>query len=94
MLNNTGEVKSLLEDACDAIHINKELCKIAADEIVKLLSKETATEICQKIKLCSQSSPQLLGADLCTRGPGYWCASLGNAKECGAFDFCEKKVWV
>lgn len=94
VLNNTGEVETLLEDGCDAIHIEKTLCKLAADEIVKLLMKENATELCEKIKLCNKPSLPLLGADLCTRGPGYWCASLGNAKECGALDFCQKKYWV
>ncbi|KAJ8962211.1 hypothetical protein NQ318_018183 [Aromia moschata] len=37
----------------------------------------------------------LVGADHCTRGPGYWCQSEAKADECGqgAREHCETKVW-
>ena len=59
---------------------------------IEFLMKYDSTEMCEKFDLCE--AQLILGADLCTRGPGYWCESLDNAKECGAFDFCQKKVWV
>ncbi|XP_076272655.1 prosaposin-like [Rhynchophorus ferrugineus] len=37
-------------------------------------------------------SPQL-GANKCTRGPGYWCLSKENAVSCNALQHCETKVW-
>lgn len=42
------------------------------------------------------ASGVLLGANKCTRGPGHWCASISNAKSCGAGSekFCREKVWV
>ena len=38
----------------------------------------------------------LLGANKCTRGPSHWCASIQNAKSCGAGSekYCRDKVWV
>lgn len=35
-----------------------------------------------------------LGAEKCTRGPGYWCVSIENAKECHSESHCREKVWV
>ena len=58
------------------------------------VSHFNATYVCQELKLCNKTSPQLLGASKCTWGPSYWCDSHDNAKECGAFEFCEKKYWV
>ncbi|XP_076272654.1 prosaposin-like [Rhynchophorus ferrugineus] len=38
-------------------------------------------------------SPQLLGANKCTRGPGYWCLSRENALSCNTLQYCETRVW-
>ncbi|XP_045625830.2 LOW QUALITY PROTEIN: prosaposin [Procambarus clarkii] len=35
----------------------------------------------------------LLGTKKCTYGPGYWCDSLVNAKECSAVRHCIQTVW-
>jgi len=35
-----------------------------------------------------------LGAEKCTRGPGYWCINIANAKECHSEAHCREKVWV
>ncbi|KZS14611.1 Uncharacterized protein APZ42_019947 [Daphnia magna] len=29
----------------------------------------------------------------CTKGPEYWCQSIGNAKSCGAITHCIQTVW-
>jgi len=34
-----------------------------------------------------------LGANRCTWGPGYWCANIPQASECGAVGHCIKAVW-
>ncbi|XP_076272652.1 prosaposin-like [Rhynchophorus ferrugineus] len=36
---------------------------------------------------------QLVGAEKCTWGPSYWCASRQNAVSCNALQHCETKVW-
>ncbi|XP_076272650.1 prosaposin-like [Rhynchophorus ferrugineus] len=41
----------------------------------------------------ADSSPPLVGANKCTWGPGYWCASKENAVECGTLKHCETEVW-
>jgi len=30
----------------------------------------------------------------CISGPSYWCKSIQNAKECGAFKHCTQTVWT
>jgi len=35
-----------------------------------------------------------VGRDVCTRGPGYWCATVNNAKECNTERHCREKVWI
>lgn len=35
----------------------------------------------------------LVGVHKCTYGPGYWCDSLFNAKECSAVKHCIQTVW-
>ncbi|KAL1459310.1 hypothetical protein WDU94_011304 [Cyamophila willieti] len=35
----------------------------------------------------------VLGADKCTRGPGYWCQNISTAHECGTAEHCLKKQW-
>lgn len=38
---------------------------------------------------------QLLGAEKCTWGPAYWCASIENANECeGSIKHCQDHVWI
>lgn len=34
----------------------------------------------------------LPGADPCSRGPGYWCATPANAKECKQEDYCDSQT--
>lgn len=43
--------------------------------------------------LVGLSQGELLGANRCTWGPGYWCDSIANAKECSAFDHCLTNTW-
>lgn len=43
---------------------------------------------CYKLKYCHGSNVRkrrqtLVGGNKCTWGPGYWCANLNNAEECG-----------
>lgn len=43
---------------------------------------------CKEIGVCVKSAHtlkkrELLGSNRCTWGPGYWCKSVENAKECG-----------
>ncbi|CAL8094179.1 unnamed protein product [Orchesella dallaii] len=35
----------------------------------------------------------LLGRNMCTRGPAYWCHNITQAAECNAVKHCIKKVW-
>uniref|UniRef100_A0A8D8XLW1 Prosaposin n=1 Tax=Cacopsylla melanoneura TaxID=428564 RepID=A0A8D8XLW1_9HEMI len=35
----------------------------------------------------------ILGADKCTRGPGYWCQNFSTAHECGTAQHCLTKQW-
>ncbi|KAL1459307.1 hypothetical protein WDU94_011303 [Cyamophila willieti] len=35
----------------------------------------------------------VLGADKCTRGPGYWCQNISTAYECGSVKHCLAKQW-
>ena len=49
--------------------------------------------VCEKIGLCPSESSKpkmLVGANKCTFGPSYWCASLENAEECNAKEHCLK----
>lgn len=39
------------------------------------------------------TSRPLLGAQMCTRGPSYWCHNITYAKECHAVHHCISKVW-
>lgn len=49
-----------------------------------------SNSVCRKVGLCGAPShvriqrDVLLGSNKCTWGPGYWCANLGNAEECGS----------
>ncbi|CAG9854593.1 unnamed protein product [Phyllotreta striolata] len=36
----------------------------------------------------------LLGSELCTRGPGYWCQNLTSAADCHATKHCIQTVWM
>lgn len=36
------------------------------------------------------AKPHLLGSEMCTRGPSYWCANANNARECNAVEHCVK----
>lgn len=44
--------------------------------------------------LLASVSAVRLGAEKCTRGPGYWCESIANAKQCHSEAHCREKVWV
>lgn len=48
--------------------------------------------VCEKVGLCpSETKPKMLvGANKCTFGPSYWCASMDNAEECNAKEHCLK----
>ncbi|KAI6656684.1 Proactivator polypeptide-like 1 precursor [Oopsacas minuta] len=94
LLNNTDTFKKILEGLCGKVKTIKIPCDFLVDEIISILNKQNSTTLCSDIKLCSLPPPQLLGADMCTRGPAYWCASLSNAKECNALEFCEEKYWM
>ncbi|XP_044260059.1 prosaposin [Tribolium madens] len=57
--------------------------------------------VCREIALCASSPARpshttLLGADRCTWGPGFWCASDENAEKCGraAKMHCQQKIWL
>lgn len=97
VLKNEDELKSVLDGLCNKTSIDTE-CELVVDAIFEELKNLNATQLCTDLKLCSsdqsKAAPHLLGADMCTRGPAYWCDSLDNAQECQAFDFCEKKVWI
>lgn len=41
----------------------------------------------------SMANGGLLGANKCTYGPSYWCATLPQASECSAVKHCIKAVW-
>ena len=48
--------------------------------------------VCEKVGLCpSETKPKMLvGANKCTFGPSYWCATMDNAEECNAKEHCLK----
>ncbi|KAM8851531.1 prosaposin [Synchiropus picturatus] len=50
--------------------------------------------VCLKLGACPEARRPLLGTELCTRGPGYWCKSLETALQCNAVDHCKRHMWV
>ncbi|KAJ8681335.1 hypothetical protein QAD02_017122 [Eretmocerus hayati] len=40
-----------------------------------------------------QDTPHLLGAKVCTWGPGYWCTNFTTARQCEAMQHCIPKDW-
>ncbi|KAJ8674866.1 hypothetical protein QAD02_010652 [Eretmocerus hayati] len=40
-----------------------------------------------------QNTPHLLGAKVCTWGPGYWCTNFTTARKCEAMQHCIPKEW-
>ena len=94
LFSDSDDIKTLLKEICSKTGGLADECDMAVDMLFDEISHFNATFVCQELKVCNKTSPQLLGANLCTRGPSYWCASPGNAEECGAFDFCEKKYWI
>lgn len=44
----------------------------------------------QPMMQLQRAKPHMLGTEKCTYGPSYWCASVANAKECGALEHCVK----
>lgn len=60
------------------------------ETIIKLLIHlKNRKQVCQALLMCSSDkaatvrTTRALGAVNCSRGPGYWCETLENAKECG-----------
>lgn len=91
--SNTESIQNYLSAICKKIN-SESVCDLFVNHFVDILRNSNPTEMCQESRLCKEPAQLILGADLCTQGPSYWCASLDNAKECGAFDFCNEKYWV
>ncbi|CAM9207561.1 unnamed protein product, partial [Lampetra planeri] len=45
------------------------------------------------VSLPASGSP-LLGADVCSRGPGFWCKNAGTASRCRALEQCTRVYWA
>ncbi|XP_023348952.1 prosaposin [Eurytemora carolleeae] len=44
--------------------------------------------------LLQQATAGLVGSSKCSWGPKYWCATIPQAKECGAVRHCIGSVWM
>ena len=92
LLENLEDIKPILEAFCKKTPVPDE-CEVLVDFLFEELKDLNASFICKGLHLCTNVSRQLLGGDLCTRGPSYWCASHSNALACRAVDYCNKKYW-
>ena len=57
----------------------------------------TASHLCLTLSLFLFSLTRLNAYEAnlnCISGPSYWCKSIQNAKECGAFKHCTQTVWT
>ncbi|CAH0559155.1 unnamed protein product [Brassicogethes aeneus] len=70
----------------------QQLIENFGSEILDNISHYTkeASKICQIMGKCS---PELIGSNVCTRGPTYWCQNGETAEKCQATQHCETKVW-
>lgn len=61
--------------------------------------KFTPKQVCEMAKVCpsgadvKKQSVPLLGANECSWGPKYWCASRENARACKTTAYCEINGW-
>jgi saposin len=101
---NEEEIRKKLDDFCQQVPGGfaaqcQALVDTYADEILKYAANiMDPLFVCEKIRLCDVAitptikpvRPKLVGANKCTYGPSYWCASRENAESCGATDHCLK----
>jgi len=96
--HNEADIVAALEKVCDSVPESYKMeCQDIIDtygtEILKYADSILDPKfVCEKVGLCpSETKPKMLvGANKCTFGPSYWCASMDNAEECNAKEHCLK----
>uniref|UniRef100_A0A1B6M406 Pulmonary surfactant-associated protein B n=1 Tax=Graphocephala atropunctata TaxID=36148 RepID=A0A1B6M406_9HEMI len=50
--------------------------------------------VCRRLQLCGHGQTvDMISADSCREGPGYWCQSTMHAAICQKIEHCQKNVW-
>uniref|UniRef100_UPI00358E0EE8 prosaposin-like n=1 Tax=Myxine glutinosa TaxID=7769 RepID=UPI00358E0EE8 len=90
LLKVCGYLPEAYMQECDALVDEYE------DMLVQLLMQSLDPDyVCSVLGLCqSAKKHSLVGEVQCTWGPGFWCLSHENAKQCDAEDFCKRHKWV
>eukprot|EP00057_Strongylocentrotus_purpuratus_P021219 XP_011675693.1 PREDICTED: proactivator polypeptide [Strongylocentrotus purpuratus] len=101
----TKEVVAIVNETCAILPAEyKATCLSYVDQYGDLVTEFIAQFFdpitsCTLLEACPypDNSPRLpkrmLGQHECTRGPGYWCASMENAKECNMVEHCKRHAW-
>ncbi|XP_033004961.1 prosaposin-like isoform X1 [Lacerta agilis] len=95
----TAEIEDFLERICRILPESvSDQCVQFVEQyepmVVQLLAEMMdPTFVCSKLGVCVTSSQTILGADVCVRGPGYWCKNMETAAQCNAVEHCKRHVW-